>query len=200
MYIILTQHPTPSPDTITAYIYTNTTLATYPLIPTLNTTECSSNTNPLALPNKLLYNTNFENGALPPWTHTTSGSTHPESNIPSTRAPHSGNWAYHGHGVTADAAWGVALSQHVTVTPRRSYSVVLWSRQDKPGNCVGSVMWRANTIRVFTPGTEYERVSVMFPVWDARDGDVAIGFECVSGGEGAGVYLDDVDMKIGWAG
>jgi hypothetical protein len=65
---------------------------------------------------------------------------------------------------------------------------------------VGSVTWRGDTVRAFTPGTEYKRTSVMFPVWEARDGDVAIGFKCASGGEGAGFYLDDVDMKIGWAG
>jgi hypothetical protein len=53
---------------------------------------------------------------------------------------------------------------------------------------------------MFIPGLEYERRTVMFPVWDVTDGDVAIGFECVRGGEGVSFHLDDIDMKILWAG
>jgi hypothetical protein len=92
------------------------------------------------------------------------------------------------------------MSQHVAVTQRRSYTVVVWSKQDKEGNCQGSVSWRGNKVVDFTPGTWYDSQSIMFPVADVTDGDVAVGFMCQSGGDGAGFYLDSVSMKIGWAG
>jgi hypothetical protein len=152
------------------------------------------------LPNVLLKNGAFEYGNLTSWALALNGSAHPDNNYPSTRSPHSGHWAYEGKGLTNSSAWGVTLSQQVTVTPRRSYSIALWSKQSKKENCVCSVSWRADTIRMFIPGLEYERRTVMFPVWDVTDGDVAIGFECVRGGEGVSFHLDDIDMKILWAG
>ena len=90
------------------------------------------------------------------------------------------------------------LAQSVSVSPRRSYTVGLWTKQAHEGGCVCDVRWGGETKLKFTPGVEYARRSVLFPVGERMEGSVEIGVEC-EGGEGE-VWVDDVSFEVGWAG
>jgi hypothetical protein len=120
--------------------------------------------------------------------------------MPTTSSPYAGTWAYAATGSASNEPWGIALSQSVKVVQRRSYTVRLWSRQGEEGNCVGKIKWNGKEMVEFVPGFEYERTSVLFPVGEAREGEIMIELECEGGGKGAGVWVDDVAMEVGWVG
>lgn len=95
----------------------------------------------------------------------------------------------------------MTLSQSITVLPRRSYTVELWTKQTKEGNCKCSVKWAGEQKLKFMPGKEYGRRSVMFPVGNEdMVEEVAIELMCESGGEGGEVFVDDVSVEVAWTG
>jgi hypothetical protein len=123
------------------------------------------------------------------WTQTTNGKA--RKGVTSTKNAHEGDYAF-------VASGGVVLSQSITVLPRRSYILEMWSKQTKEGDCVYNVKWAGITVLTFTPELEYGRRSIMFPVGhEVMGGDVEIEITCGSDGE---VHLDDVSVEVGWIG
>ncbi|KAH6451415.1 hypothetical protein HBI57_170180 [Parastagonospora nodorum] len=175
--------PTLNPTASAAYIYT------YPSTSTSSLSEAIIPCPPFPKTN-LLSNPSFEHRSLLNWTQSTTAPA--REGIPSTSSPHTGSYAF-------IAAGGVTLAQKIPVLSRRSYTMGLWTKQTHERACECRVRWEGETKVRFTPGTEYGRRSVMFPVGEgAVEGSVEIGVECErSKGE---VWIDDVSFEIGWAG